>query len=172
MKTLLIELALVVACSLTTCRSPAAERDLSSAESVSPIITLSGSSTHLKKEALFVLKSAEKLKAVWSKHIGSPADNECNTTLSVDFEQCVVVAAFFGPCVNVRGITVAEVSSSEDAAVVRIVKESYQTAQEGEEAKTPFAFIVLPNTHKKIIVEEGVQSYLGEPLQWRKYDPK
>ena len=153
MKTLLIALPLVVTCYLTTCQSPAAERDLSSEESVSPIVTLSGSSTHLKKEALFVLTSAEELKAVWSKHIGSPVGDGYNTTLSVDFEQCIVVAAFFGPCVNVRGITVAEVSSSADAAVVRIVKESHQTAREEEEATTPFVFIALPSTQKKVIVE-------------------
>lgn len=150
----------------------AADAQPSDGGSASPIATLSGTASQFKKAALFVLASEEELQAVWSKHVGAAESEAGTSNLCVDFKQCTVVGAFFGPCVNVHGIAVIEVRNSTDATVVRVVRESHQSAGGSETTTTPFAFIVLPNSQQKVVVEEGVQDYLGEPLQWRTYDPK
>ena len=61
------------------------------------------------------------------------------------------------------------VSYDKDARTIRFDDKSYQTEgpNGGGKRVSPFGFFVLPRTELPIVLQQNVQSLIGEPPQWQ-----
>ena len=90
-------------------------------------------------------------------------------TQSSDFKKCMVIAIFKGSASNSRGLNIISTDEHEDTVYLRFDDMSYQTAgglDGGRVPVTPYAFVVIPNSAKLVLIEENVQSLKEKPPVW------
>jgi len=141
-----------------------------------PAVAITGAKSAIEKAAYHRLRSPQDLAQIWLQHLGKqpPAGeygfyyNEAAVP-EVDFERFEVVAIFGGSGWNSAGFNLESVSDDKDARTIRFDDKSYQTEgpNGGGKRVSPFGFFVLPRTEVAIVLQQNVQSMIGEPPQWQ-----
>ncbi len=137
----------------------------SSPSVVKPLVVFTGSDSKIDVKTVLQITSQKKLDELWAKHVGK-TETDNRRCPEIDFDRCILVAAFQGATVNQLGNRVDETIESPDSITLRVNRISYQSAGESNVC-TPYIFIALPKTTKTIIIEENSQSYLGQPPIWK-----
>lgn len=134
-----------------------------------PLAVHSGADSKVTRPQYKLITADKQWQDIWASHLGTSADDAYRQAFEVDFDKCMVVAILRGNRTNVRGVKIYETIYNGDAIVLRFDDVGYQTAgpDGGAETKTPFAFVVLPNVAKDVVLEEDVQQYLGERHEWK-----
>jgi len=103
----------------------------------------------------------ETWSAVWTRHQGK------NISFPwIDFQMHNALAIFAGEQINSLGIKIKEIRDTGEAWEVYFY--SVVTKPAGPNASVrPYGFFMIPQTKKKIILKESVQSLTGGPPQWR-----
>jgi hypothetical protein len=141
-----------------------------------PVVAITGAKSAIEKPACHRLRSAQELARIWLQHLGKepPAGeygfyyNEAAVP-EVDFEAFEVVAIFGGSGWNSAGFLVESIGDEKGARTIRFDDKSYQTEgpDGGGKRVSPFGFFVLPRTELPIVLQQNVQSLIGEPPQWQ-----
>jgi hypothetical protein len=152
-----------------TCISATAAPPLAHVASV-PLVVLSGNDSRVKQLAYSRISSSAEWNKAWLNHLGVKDEAIFRPALEIDFDRCCVVAVFKGEYVNTCRLEVKSVRDVGNATVIRFDAVSYQSGGapgNRPDRVTPYAFIVIPKTDRLIVLEENVQSYLGEPPVWK-----
>ena len=131
-----------------------------------PLALLSGADSKVSEASYRRVTSADQWKRVWLDHLGLEDDDIYRPVFDVDFQRCMVLAVFRGKMDNIASQRVDSVTETERAIVVRIAHVGYQTIG-GWKHVTPFVFIVLPKSGKRIVLEDNVQTYMAHPPEWK-----
>ena len=131
-----------------------------------PIVVIAGADSHVHKPFYQRVTTSDALHAIWARHLGTSVDDAYRPTMEVDFDRYMVVAALLGDKVNVRGLEVHSVFDNAGSLTIRVERLSYQTGSKGD-TRQPYAFIVLPKTGKRIVLEENTQNYKGGAPVWK-----
>lgn len=130
---------------------------------------------HSKRtEPGFILVRDEKAwLALWASHSGEDVNARRNAAPKVDFGRCIVLAHFRGSTVNCDGETVRAIEDLPGMFRVRFVPDTFQSASFSGEDRgipaTPFGIWVIPSppADKPLVIEEGAENMLGNPITWR-----
>ena len=137
-----------------------------------PLIALTGADSKVDKPAYYRVSSEEAWQRIWLSHLGkTEADRfrEHLPIVQIDFTKCMVIAIFKGAASNSRGLNIVSIDEHEDTVSLRFDDMSYQTAggiDGGRVPVTPYAFVVIPNSAKLVLIEENVQSLKEKPPVW------
>ncbi len=143
-------------------------QDVVARESSKPLVSVSGINSRIDKESYFLVKSIKDWTDLWSRHSSDDAER----IPVVDFEECMIVAAFSGKMPNCRGLEAVELDENSRQIVLRFHDLTYQTVaitKDGGEAKrvTPYAFFFVRKSPKSVVLEKDVRQYLGTPPVWK-----
>ncbi|MFZ4083258.1 MAG: hypothetical protein ACOYKN_18665 [Pirellula sp.] len=137
-----------------------------------PLIVLAGADSKVGKPAYYRVSSEEAWQRIWLSHLGkTEADRfrEHMPIVQIDFKKCMVIAIFKGAASNSRGLNIISTDEREDTVYLRFDDMSYQTAgglDGGRVPVTPYAFVVIPNSAKLVLIEENIQSLKEKPPVW------
>lgn len=138
-----------------------------------PLVSLQGSSSAVTRGRVEVITDPNRWEVVWKEHKGRTLERTAHgfdVIPQVDFQRCMVFAAFTGTAKNGAGIEVTEVLTRDGHTVIRYDRIAFQTASfEGEDKgidTTDYGFAVLSRTTLPIILEENTQSLIGHPPIW------
>ena len=143
---------------------------------VRPALAITGARSAIEQPTYQRLRSAQELARTWLLHLGEPEPKGdygffYNTAgvPEVDFEAYEVVAIFGGRMTNSAGFKVLSVAEEKDRRVVRFDHKSYQTAgaKGGGKQASPFGFFLLSRSELPVVLEQNVQSLIGEPPVWK-----
>jgi hypothetical protein len=177
-----IGIAGVLACLITTAAEEPAGRMLK------PCVTISGADSHVTIQRYHRITSDDVWTRIWQEHMGQswqergervgqrrtePNDlREPFTCPMIDFDNYMVIGIFQGEGVNCTALKVFSVSEEDNRVLFRYDKNSYQTmghvgSSHGGDKVTVYGFFVLPRSTKRVVLEENVQNYLGQPPVWK-----
>ena len=177
-----IGIVVALACLIATAAEEPAGRMLK------PCVTISGADSHVRIRRYHRITSDDVWKRIWQEHMGKswqergeriglqridPRDlSEPLTCLEIDFDKYMVIGIFQGEGVNSAGLKVSSISEDDNRILFRFDQTSYQTmgragTSNGGDKVTDYGFFVLPRTTKRLVLEENVQNYLGEPPVWK-----
>ena len=137
-----------------------------------PLIVLAGADSKVDKPAYYRVSSEEAWQRIWLSHLGkTEADRfrEHMPIVQIDFKKCMVIAIFKGAASNSRGLNIISTDEHEDTVYLRFDDMSYQTdggLDGGRVPVTPYAFVVIPNSAKLVLIEENIQSLKEKPPVW------
>ncbi len=138
-----------------------------------PLVSLSGADSKLDR-GYYRLTSAEHFTEIYMRHLGQdPADFDAyhnpHGVPMINFDECMVVAVFQGEDWNSAGVIVDSIVEDEHRMTVRFDDRAYQTfgPDGGAQRVRAYGFFVLPRTDKMLVLEENVQSIIGEPPEWK-----
>ncbi len=140
---------------------------------IKPVMILSGSDSGVSKPLTELCRSDKELRAVWDKHQDGDDRHHCP---DMNFDSFMVIAMFLGTVEGKASIWVFEIVEDADAIHVRIFAGGPQTGvTEEEESEADrlkritrsYAFVVLPTSKKKVIVEEDELRSLVDPHKWK-----
>ena len=134
-----------------------------------PLVAMSGSDSHVKKPSYQRVTTPEDWTRTWANHLGTSKDDAYRPLLEVDFDRCLVVVIFRGEEVNVRGIRIDSTFETAESIVIRFTELGYQTAGEANNKPPdrPYAFVIVPKTHKTIVLEENFPTKFPRPPKWQ-----
>ena len=134
---------------------------------IHPLVTLTGTDSHIRKCSYYLVRSDEEWVKVWLQHRPTNSSNECKP--EIDFEKCMVIAVFQGSGWNSRGLNAVAVLESKNRILLRLKNDYYQTGgpDGGGEPVTVYGFFVLPRSNKTVVLEENVQNIIGSPPLWK-----
>ncbi len=129
-----------------------------------------GADSGIKKASSRVVTDQAGWTALWAEHVVRSADERVSIKLpEVDFENELVVAVFAGETFNSRGFFVQDLLQGATRLTLRVDESTYQTdgPNGGGVKVTPFGMFVLARTAAPIVLEENVQSLLGNQPLWK-----
>lgn len=126
---------------------------------IRPYVVWSGPHSQVGQTSYSRVTTAEDWRNLWQQHRAGEAPQ-------VDFEQCMVLAIYQGATQNCKGIKVTSVLDEKDKLTVRFVGEWYQTGDTAD-AVTPYGLFLLPKSAKPVVIEENVQSLIGQAPVWK-----
>lgn len=152
-----------------------AAEDESAPRAIRPSVVLTGSDSHIQKRGYHRVESKKEWIKLWRQHKGDKGTAEYDRDFNplglprIEFDQVMVIAIFQGSGWNSAGLEAVEVREQQDHVLFRFDDKSYQTAgpDGGGRQVTVYGFFVLPRSPKPVVLEENVQSLLGEPPVWR-----
>jgi hypothetical protein len=121
------------------------------------------------------IRSQEEWENLWHTHTGEGKkfkDPVYAFPPRIDFKRCEVVAFFRGRATNHDGEEMVSIAPGADGSVLlRFDSLGYQTAAPPGQvdhgvACEPFGIWVIDRTDKPIVIEENVQSLIGQPPKW------
>jgi len=142
-----------------------------------PLVTLTGTDSHVTACSYHRVASEDEWIKIWQWHKGEKESKDYDLFYnplglpSIDFEKCMVITVFQGSGVNSAGLKVVALLEERDRIVLRFEDKRYQTMvygprDEGDKV-TVYGFFVLPRSSKKVVLEENVQNYIGQPPVWK-----
>jgi hypothetical protein len=149
-----------------------------------PVMVWTGTDSRQAAEAYSRCGSQKDWEAVWHKHKSGGLRADRRTCPEVDFDSYLVLAIFYGKS-SEKGIQVVAVVEEARCIRVRYRPVWYQTGYVAPAAgATPFstgrrgggknshdtqsyAFVILPQSQKPIVVEEDVRRLLIDPPVWK-----
>ncbi len=172
---LLAASAIGLTCAVSVFKEPAST-DAAPAPAVHKraLVMLTGAHSKAKR-AIELARTEPHFIKLWQRHLG---EKETGNPLSiynplgvptVDFDRCMVLTLFGGDSWNSAGYYVDSIFERDGNLVVRYDDRSYQTSGKdgGGEKVSPYGFIVLEKSSKKIVLEKNVQGLIrGEPI-WK-----
>jgi hypothetical protein len=146
-------------------------------EATRPYVTFTGTDSHVKDPSCHRVTSEDEWIKTWQRHKGEKESKDYDLFYNplglpyIDFEKCMVIAVFQGSGVNSAGLKTVAILEDKDRIVLRFQNKWYQTAvygarDEGERV-TVYGFFVLPRSSKAVVLEENVQTYIGQPPVWK-----
>ncbi len=138
-----------------------------------PLIVLAGADSKVEKAAYYRVSSEEAWQRIWLSHLGKTEEDrfrEQMPIVQIDFKKCMVIAIFKGAASNSRGLDIISIDEQDDTVSLRFDDMSYQTAgglDGGRVPVTPYAFVVIPNSAKLVLIEENIQSLKEKPPVWK-----
>jgi hypothetical protein len=137
-----------------------------------PFVTWSGPDSCISTSTFTRATNEAQWQAMWAAHIGAAAKvNNVGQLFmpKVNFDRCMVVAAFRGDGHNSNGYFVVEAIDEPDRVVLRLDEQTYQTAgPDGGAVKVrPYGIFVLPRSNKSVVIEENVQGIKDRPATWK-----
>ena len=152
----------------STCNAAENENHFAEAK---PLIVISGADSHVKKQSYQRIASPADWARVWASHQGTTVGDASGRVMEVDFSRCVVVVIFRGGRINVGGIKINSLSETANSTIIRFTEVTYQTAgaSNNEPPRRPYAFVVIPKTNKRIVLQEDkaniiVETWLNTPF--------
>jgi hypothetical protein len=128
-----------------------------------PLMSVSGNDSHVRKPVFKRITTQVEWSQIWASHLGTTVDDAYRSISEVDFQRCALIAIFLGDSINVRGVEIHPLRETGDTIFVRFSGTCYQTERKGEH-HWPYAFILIPATSKRIVLEEGMRRQTNEPL--------
>ena len=186
MKRPCVAAAIGIAAGLACLIAPAAEEP--AGRILKPCVTISGADSHVTIRRYHRITSGEVWTRIWQEHMGKswqergerirqrqtePNDlREPLTCPMIDFDNYMVIGIFQGEGVNSTGLKVFSISEEDNRILFRYDNNSYQTmgrvgSSHGGDKVTVYGFFVLPRSTKRMVLEENVQNYLGQPPVWK-----
>jgi hypothetical protein len=146
-----------------------------SQRTTAPLVAISGTDSHVQQSLYKRVTSIKVWQQIWADHLGKSVDDYYRPLFEVDFDRCLVIAIFRGEQIQTRQLKIEAVSENADSLTIRYWEIGYGVSLgPGESApppERPYAFIVLPKTDKKIILEEKVWSKedaaRDRPPEWK-----
>lgn len=141
-----------------------------------PLVTFVGADSKVAERRYVRVTDKEQWAVLWGEHTGQPmpkGDYDWHYNQQhvpeVDFAQCMVVGIFQGDCWNSAGVRLEQILAEDERMLVRFEDKAYQTEgpDGGGKRATPYGLFVLPNSKQPIVLEENVQSLIGEPPKWQ-----
>ena len=170
MKAIAAIVAFIAWGSVLTCLARAAESE-TGLRAQKPLVVISGADSHVMKPAFERYASPDDWTRAWAKHLGTTVEDHYRAVLDVDFDRCLVVAIFQGAKVNARGIRIESIREGAESIYIRFEELGYQSVvgpnSKPKPPERPYAFIVLPKSSKRIVIEENVQSIKNAPPKWQ-----
>jgi hypothetical protein len=165
---------------LTTVWSPMADDSAVAAgnapQAARPLMTLTGSDSQIKERSYNRIMSEDEWIKIWQRHKGVRVSKDYDLFYNplglpdINFEKCMVIAAFQGSSWNSAGLRAISVHEEKDRILLRFVSKDYQTGGPGGGGKqvTVYGFFLLPRSDKTVVVEEE-QRFLDPrvPTLWQ-----
>jgi hypothetical protein len=139
-----------------------------------PAVAWMGAHSRIAQERFARVSTPETWADLWHEHTGEGKrlrDAVYALEPEIDFARFEVVAFFRGPSINTDGERVVEIDQGADRVRIRFNSMGYQTMSlDGRDDGVrvePFGIWVIDRTGKPIVVEENVQSIIGQPPVWK-----
>jgi hypothetical protein len=140
-----------------------------------PLVTLTGADSHVKERSCHLIRSEKEWIKIWQRHKGVKELENYDLFYNplglpeVNFDKCIVIAAFQGSGWNSAGLRETVFKDEEDRIVLQFEDKAYQTMGPGGggEQVTVYGFFVLPRSDKTVVLEENVQNIIGSPPVWK-----
>lgn len=136
-----------------------------------------GPDSRAEDASILRIRSLDELRRAWNHHTGRAVDAPLDAPEAisrVDFATSEVLAIFGGEGFNSSGIQIVEATDEGDVRRVRYESLSFQTMSTRDDDESggavpawEFGFFLLPKTQQDLLVEENVQSMIGEPPVWK-----
>jgi hypothetical protein len=161
--------ALLVVAALSSA-APARSEDLPRA--LKPVIVWTGTDSKQAKESFSCCRSQAEWEASWNKHQGRDEKAEGQPCSQVDFDTHMVIVLFHGESSQNHGIDIASVSEERGCVRLHYKPSWFQVVfREGEARRSyatqSYAFVVLPQSRKAVVLEEDAQTLIGVPPDWQ-----
>jgi hypothetical protein len=165
---------------LTTVWSPRADDSAVAAgntpQAARPLMTLTGNDSQIKERSYHRIMSEDEWIKIWQQHRGVRVSKDYDFFYNplglpdINFEKCMVIAAFQGSGWNSAGLRAISVHEEKDRILLRFVSKGYQTGgpEGGGKQVTVYGFFLLPRSDKTVVVEEE-QRFLDRrvPTLWQ-----
>ena len=108
-----------------------------------PLVTLTGTDSQVKERSYHLIRSEKEWIKIWQRHKGAKESENYDLFYNplglpeVNFEKCMVIAAFQGSGWNSAGLRAVSVLEEKDRIVLRFVSKGYQTAGPGSGSGRP-----------------------------------
>jgi hypothetical protein len=143
---------------------------------IRPLVTLTGTDSRVKERSYHLIRSEKEWIKTWQRHKGEKESKDYDHFYNplgmpeIDFEKCMVIAAFQGSGWNSAGLMTTTLKEEENRIVFRFHSKSYQTlSRSGDSRKkvTVYGFFVLPRSDKMVVVEEEYYSLDLKNYWWK-----
>lgn len=133
-------------------------------QGVLPLVTLTGTDSHVTKPEYLRVESEEEWVKVWQRHKGVKESKDYDFYYnplklpSIDFKQCMVIAVFQGNGWNSAGLTTVPVEQEKDRVILGFRSKGFQTVgpNGGGKQVAVYGFFVLQRSDKPVVVKEQV----------------
>lgn len=138
-----------------------------------PYVQWRGAASARTEGGFVRVTTQEQWTALWGEHSGRAPQAAGNPPPApeVDFDQCLVIAYFRANAARTTGERAKEIEDQDQRVVLRFESVRYQVmrAQDAppERTGTSYGIWVIPRTAKPIVIEENVQSIIGQPPIWK-----
>ena len=134
-----------------------------------PLVAMSGADSYVKTPSYQRVTTPDDWTRIWASHLGTTKDDAYRPLLDVDFTRCLVVVIFRGEEINTRGIQIDSAFETTESIVIRFTELGYQTAGEANNKPPdrPYAFVIIPRTHKSIVLEENFPTMIPRSPKWQ-----
>ena len=140
--------------------------DKSVQQGTRPLVTLTGTDSQIKERSYYRIRSEEAWIKVWQQHKGVKPSKDYDLFYNplglpdINFEKCMVIAAFQGNGWNNAGLRVISVHEEKGRILLRFANKYYQTSgpEGGGEKVCVYGFFVLPRSDRAVVVEEEQRS--------------
>jgi hypothetical protein len=159
----------IFAFAATTVLSPRSDRLETLSVGDQPLVAIHGAHSAITNQRYLCITKNERWRDLWVEHKGDSIDYSGQGSPicpKIDFDRCLVIAAFQGRSWNSDGEFVHSIADRKDDVLIRLDSHTYQTMEEGNRV-TPFGIWVIPRPGKPIVLEENVQGLIGKPPVWK-----
>ena len=145
-------------------------------QGVLPLVTLTGTDSHVANPEYLRVQSEEQWVKVWQRHKGAKESKDYDFYYNplelpiIDFKQCMVIAVFQGNGWNSAGLTAVPVEQEKDRVILGFRSRGFQTAgpNGGGKKVAVYGFFVLPRSDKPVVVKEQFYSMnRNRPPVWK-----
>jgi hypothetical protein len=133
---------------------------------IRPWVVWSGPNSQIGDASYRRITSGAEWQNLWLTHTGKTLAEAAADIPQIDFQQGMVVTVLQGARFNCRGVTAVSVTETTDTITFRFAGQYYQTSEKADAVK-PFGFFLLPRSGKSLVLEENVQSMIGQPPVWK-----
>jgi hypothetical protein len=124
--------------------------------------TWQGAYSNVDKPEYLRITTEAQWQELWRRH-----DKTGTVVPDVDFDKNMIIAVLMGRTTNISAVRIVNLRELDYVLRFRFAGESYQTVGAVDHV-TPFGFFVIPRIKSKIVLEENIHTYPGDPPHWKK----
>lgn len=142
---------------------------------IKPYVILSGTQSFITEGKLiikgesYLIRSQKELTNLWLKHVSLPKDEydkkiKLMGVPQVDFENCMVVAIFYGSSLSLEGIEAVSIIEKEEIISFNLEERTLGISLSGN--LSPYSFFIIQKHSKTIVL---YHSKLGGLREWDRF---
>jgi hypothetical protein len=134
-----------------------------SGRKITPTMFWTGSDSRFERRDYQRIEKTSNWEPLWYEHAGVPKDEvQGKPAPQIDFEKQMVIAVTLGKSYNCEGIRLLSVTEDSASITIKYYCARYNKLIDVDDV-TPFGFVILPRSSKKVVLVEGIKEKGKEP---------